>query len=288
MDPLNKTEWHLEEKKDFNEAIVGHNKRFPEQPIYQIRDQFMNLFVNNLGTENRPCDAKLSLYVEAMESSDNFGMPLEKAKDLAAMSPSICEDEGESSRKMKKIEVGGKIGKEQLEEATRKKSNKGQPWSMEEHELFLYGMQKYGRGKWRRICRELLKTRTPTQVASHAQKYFNRPKTPSNRRRSSIHDIRLPNKDVVLNTNTAIRHFTNSNYTIPNGNYGLFANSNNGTPKGTNWGLFANNTNETPNSNYGYFANNLACGSVSDPIGLSRNIHTEPVRGAFWWTTATL
>eukprot|EP00002_Diphylleia_rotans_P032427 TRINITY_DN6807_c0_g1_i1.p1 TRINITY_DN6807_c0_g1~~TRINITY_DN6807_c0_g1_i1.p1 ORF type:complete len:226 (+),score=57.48 TRINITY_DN6807_c0_g1_i1:290-967(+) len=50
----------------------------------------------------------------------------------------------------------------------------GIPWSDEEHELFLKGLEQYGRGEWTLIAKNLIKTRTPSQVASHAQKYFKR------------------------------------------------------------------------------------------------------------------
>jgi SHAQKYF class myb-like DNA-binding protein len=34
------------------------------------------------------------------------------------------------------------------------------------------GLKKYGRGDWRIISRNFMTSRTPTQVASHAQKYL--------------------------------------------------------------------------------------------------------------------
>lgn len=49
---------------------------------------------------------------------------------------------------------------------------KGVPWTEEEHKTFLRGLSKLGKGDWRGISREFVRTRTPTQVASHAQKYF--------------------------------------------------------------------------------------------------------------------
>ncbi|KAM0831409.1 hypothetical protein ACQ4PT_065573 [Festuca glaucescens] len=58
--------------------------------------------------------------------------------------------------------------------------------------LFLEGLERYGRGDWRNISRWSVKTRTPTQVASHAQKYFIRQASAASRgdtKRKSIHDI---------------------------------------------------------------------------------------------------
>ncbi|MCL7021828.1 hypothetical protein MKW94_006259 [Papaver nudicaule] len=67
---------------------------------------------------------------------------------------------------------------------------KGIPWTEEEHRAFLYGLEKYGKGDWRSISRNAVQTRTPTQVASHAQKYFLRLNAEKKeRKRSSIHDI---------------------------------------------------------------------------------------------------
>jgi SHAQKYF class myb-like DNA-binding protein len=57
--------------------------------------------------------------------------------------------------------------------------------------LFLLGLKKYGKGDWCNISRNFVQTRTPTQVASHAQKYFISLSSGSgkDKRRSSIHDI---------------------------------------------------------------------------------------------------
>ncbi|CAL5426822.1 unnamed protein product [Camellia sinensis] len=71
---------------------------------------------------------------------------------------------------------------------------KGIPWTEEEHKLFLLGLKKYGKGDWRNISRNYVMTRTPTQVASHAQKYFIRQLSGGkDKRRASIHDITTVN-----------------------------------------------------------------------------------------------
>lgn len=79
---------------------------------------------------------------------------------------------------------------------TEHERKKGIPWTEEEHKLFLMGLKKYGKGDWRNISRNFVITRTPTQVASHAQKYFIRQiSCGKDKRRASIHDITTVNLD---------------------------------------------------------------------------------------------
>ncbi|KAI3924167.1 hypothetical protein MKX01_029702 [Papaver californicum] len=85
---------------------------------------------------------------------------------------------------------------DQSEPTTTKKTidrKRGIPWTKEEHRNFLLGLEKLSRGDWRSISRLYVKSRNPTQVASHAQKYFKHleNKNKKERKRASIHDTPL-------------------------------------------------------------------------------------------------
>ena len=63
-------------------------------------------------------------------------------------------------------------------------------WSREEHQNFLVGLKEKGKGNWKEIATKFVKTRTTSQVASHAQKYYLRRRgRHERRRRPSVFDM---------------------------------------------------------------------------------------------------
>ena len=78
----------------------------------------------------------------------------------------ISETESRKNRK--------KTHSKDVPKASTKKPSSGSEntgrWTSEEHQLFLDGLDAYGK-EWKRIA-ELIKTRTVVQIRTHAQKYF--------------------------------------------------------------------------------------------------------------------
>lgn len=75
------------------------------------------------------------------------------------------------------------------------------------------GLLKYGKGDWRNISRNFVISKTPTQVASHAQKYFIRQHSGGkDKRRPSIHDITTVNLTETTtsseNNRTSLENFS--------------------------------------------------------------------------------
>ncbi|KAJ9140385.1 hypothetical protein P3X46_031039 [Hevea brasiliensis] len=128
----------------------------------------------------------------SLNNLSQYEQPPELNKSNSSKDGSTNNNNNSSSRE----DVAAAAGYASAEDAaphssgSRGERKRGVPWTEEEHKLFLLGLQKVGKGDWRGISRNFVKTRTPTQVASHAQKYFlRRSNLNRRRRRSSLFDI---------------------------------------------------------------------------------------------------
>lgn len=86
------------------------------------------------------------------------------------------------------------ISRNRLSLQPPKKEQYKHGWRKEEHCKFLIGLEIFKSGSWKQIA-DFVKSRSATQVQSHAQKYFQR-KQQKTKRKSSIHDLHLDSPDM--------------------------------------------------------------------------------------------
>ncbi|KAL1541729.1 transcription factor MYBS1-like [Salvia divinorum] len=196
--------WSREEEKAFEDGIAMHwNEECKEQSwtkiasmvptksILELKHHYMLLLEDVAAIEagNVPLSNYNTTIAAASSSTTTYKDPFHH-KDKPFSSPSFSPVEPSASR-------------------SDQERRKGIPWTEEEHRLFLLGLDKYGKGDWRSISRNYVISRTPTQVASHAQKYFIRLNSINrDRRRSSIHDITGVNGEAPSSAHPAAPHVT--------------------------------------------------------------------------------
>ncbi|GLC33811.1 hypothetical protein PLESTB_000507300 [Pleodorina starrii] len=163
------TFWRLEENKVFEVALAKH---FMDVDRYErIAAYLPNKTASDVQKRFRELEDDLRRIEEDSES----------ASAQSAPSPVVRSEENAAKKPKTDVPANGD-------------RRKGVPWTEEEHRLFLLGLAKFGKGDWRSIARNFVVSRTPTQVASHAQKYFIRLNSlnKKDKRRASIHDITSP------------------------------------------------------------------------------------------------
>ncbi|EEF31988.1 transcription factor DIVARICATA [Ricinus communis] len=167
------TEWTREENKQFERALAIYDEHEPDRwrkvaamipgkTVYDVIKQYRELEddVSDIEAGKVPIPGYNCSSSFTLELVDNRNFDEYRKRPLATKS-------GDQERK------------------------KGVPWTEDEHRRFLLGLLKHGKGDWRNISRNFVVSKTPTQVASHAQKYFIRQQLSGvkDKRRPSIHDI---------------------------------------------------------------------------------------------------
>lgn len=199
--------WSREQDKAFENAIAT----YPED----LEDRWEKIAQDVPGKTLEEIKHHYELLVEDVNQIESGRIPLPAYSPLSEGSlGNTCEDgngkKGQSGNGGSESNQGGKGSKADQER------RKGIAWTEDEHRLFLLGLDKYGKGDWRSISRNFVVTRTPTQVASHAQKYFIRLNSMNkDRRRSSIHDITSVNSSDISAPQGPITGQTNPPATSP-------------------------------------------------------------------------
>ncbi|XP_073526394.1 uncharacterized protein [Phyllobates terribilis] len=176
----NASNWSHEENKMFENALALHDKDTPDRWI-KVANMIPGKSVRDVIEHYRELEEDISDIEAGLipipgYTSSAFTLDWADDSHLGFDSPGeIYIPGGKRSSSARAIDQERK---------------KGVPWTEEEHRQFLLGLKKYGKGDWRNISHYFVTSRTPTQVASHAQKFFLRQISgPKEKRRSSIHDI---------------------------------------------------------------------------------------------------
>uniref|UniRef100_A0A1D1YHV1 Transcription factor MYBS1 n=1 Tax=Anthurium amnicola TaxID=1678845 RepID=A0A1D1YHV1_9ARAE len=176
-EPSSSSTWTREQEKAFENALALH----PEDSA----DRWERVAEAVSGKTVEDIRLHYELLVEDISGIESGRVPL---PSYVSSSDGPADHAGEGAKKG--AHSNGDTGHGGKTSRSDQERRKGIAWTEEEHRLFLLGLDKYGKGDWRSISRNFVISRTPTQVASHAQKYFIRLNSMNkDRRRSSIHDI---------------------------------------------------------------------------------------------------
>lgn len=191
----NNTKWTPAENKLFENALAVYDRDTPDR-WHKVAEMIpgktvMDVVKQYKELEADVCDIEAGLIpIPGYSSGTTTTSPF--TLDWVNTSPAY--DDGFKGITAKRSSSGRPLEQER---------KKGVPWTEEEHKLFLLGLKKYGKGDWRNISRNYVITRTPTQVASHAQKYFIRQLSGGkDKRRASIHDITTVNLTETTRTSS--------------------------------------------------------------------------------------
>nr|XP_016467761.1 PREDICTED: transcription factor DIVARICATA-like [Nicotiana tabacum] len=187
IDESSSSIWSREQDKAFENALATYPEDSP--------DRWEKIASDVPGKTLKEVKHHYDLLLDDVSRIESGCVPLPCYNSSSDSSTSHGADEGIGKKSGNSNGESNHGGKSTRADQERRK---GIAWTEDEHRLFLLGLDKYGKGDWRSISRNFVVTRTPTQVASHAQKYFIRLNSMNrDRRRSSIHDITSVNTGEV-------------------------------------------------------------------------------------------
>ncbi|XP_055826851.1 transcription factor DIVARICATA-like [Solanum dulcamara] len=165
----NSREWTKEENKQFESGIAIYDENTPDRWF------------------------KVAALIPGKSVVDVINQYKELVADVSDIEAGLVPNPGyfASSITLELVDHSGlQTFRKRGSKSSDQERKKGVPWTEEEHRRFLMGLEKYGKGDWRNISKKMVISRTPTQVASHAQKYYQRQLSGGkDKRRPSIHDI---------------------------------------------------------------------------------------------------
>ncbi|XP_050250696.1 transcription factor DIVARICATA-like [Quercus robur] len=169
------TEWTKEENKAFESALAMFDQESP--------DRWVHIAQMIPGKTVWDVMKKYEELIDDVKDIEEGRVPI-PVYLASSFTLELVDDRNFDAYRKRSSRTGG----------TDQERKKGVPWTEEEHRRFLMGLLKYGKGDWRNISRNYVISKTPTQVASHAQKYFIRQHSGGkDKRRPSIHDITTVN-----------------------------------------------------------------------------------------------
>ncbi|XP_057503772.1 transcription factor DIVARICATA-like [Actinidia eriantha] len=201
------TKWTKEENKKFERALAIYDDKTPDRWL-RVAAMIPGKSVSDV----------LRQYVELESDVSDIEAGLVPIPGYLASSFTLEMGDDHGFYPLRK---GSLLGR-----ASDQEGRKGVPWTEDEHRRFLMGLQKHGKGDWRNISRNFVISKTPTQVASHAQKYFMRQNSSEkDKRRPSINDIttiHLTQTDSSVKANRESPSLDKSNQNQPNGAMMIF------------------------------------------------------------------
>ncbi|XP_057750863.1 transcription factor SRM1-like [Arachis stenosperma] len=184
------SEWSFEQDKAFENALGTYPEDDP--------DRWEKIAADVTGKTLEEVKQHYELLVDDVNLIESGRVTLPAYNSTSEGSTGNASDEGGGKKGGQPWNSNSESNNGSKSSRSDQERRKGIAWTEDEHRLFLLGLEKYGKGDWRSISRNFVVTRTPTQVASHAQKYFIRLNSMNkDRRRSSIHDITSVNNGDV-------------------------------------------------------------------------------------------